>query len=429
MKKFRELNNHDIETYFKDKKVFLDIDGTFAFDKSHHVDPKDLEKLEEVKKVADVHIVSNGTQERTKELGNVLNIKMIVSNHQKPSPKVLQGYDFGELNRNNSIVVGDKFLTDGIFGLRLGIPFFHVKSLQSPNESLYNRTLYFVDDVIGNAFEFVKIVRLKQWVKNFLVFAPVFFAGSFFDLGILSKAVVAFFAFSFSASIVYVFNDAVDLESDRLHPKKKFRPLATGNLEKTYLYIFSLVCAYLLGLCLYVVPEIIYPVLLYIILNLAYSFKLKNVPVYDVILVATMYLMRAVVGGIATAIYISPWLIICIFFAALFMILGKRYGEIENPTRKVLKYYTKTSLSSLLNASATLTVASYTIYTIIGSKHQYSVYSVILVTAMFFIILNDIYTGHKKIESPESYLLSNRKIVFLIFVWFALEAILIYPHL
>jgi 4-hydroxybenzoate polyprenyltransferase len=142
-----------------------------------------------------------------------------------------------------------------------------------------------------------------------------------------------------------------------------------------------------------------------------------------------MYLMRAVVGGIATAIYISPWLIICIFFAALFMILGKRYGEIENPTRKVLKYYTKTSLSSLLNASATLTVASYTIYTIIGSKHQYSVYSVILVTAMFFIILNDIYTGHKKIESPESYLLSNRKIVFLIFVWFALEAILIYQHL
>jgi HAD superfamily phosphatase (TIGR01668 family) len=421
MKYFRELNLN----LLKDKIVILDVDGTITFDKHHEVAEPEKVQLEKLKDIAqNVYLVSNGERDRTKKLGEILNVLVHESEYQKPDKKVL--HHFPHQNKQDIVIVGDKFLTDGLLALQTGILFLHVKSLKRETENFFNKFVFWVDDFVGNTFEFVKLIRPKQWLKNFLVFAPVFFAGKFLDIPLVIDALLAFLAFSLAASCVYIINDVKDVEQDRFHPKKRFRPLATGNLERGYLIIFAEILFLSLVAVLLLKPILLFIVSIYVLFNLIYTFKFKNIPVYDLVMVATMYLMRAIAGGLVTDIYISPWLVICVFFGALFMITAKRYGEFGNPTRKVLKYYSKEAVLGLLIASATLTVASYTIYTIIGISNKYSIYSSIIVTTIFFLTINDILTGHKKIESPETYLITNKKIVFLIFIWFVFEAFFLY---
>lgn len=409
MKFFKDL---DIG-FFKDKKVLLDIDGTIAEDKSDVVDVENENKLRELISVTEkIILVSNGEEERTKRISTKYSIEYFYSSNKKPHKESIPKLETSEV-----VLVGDKFLTDGLAAIQNRIPFIHVKSLHGKNESFKNKFIYLLDDFIGNTYFFLKLIRPKQWIKNLLVFAPVFFAGKFYDLDILYSASLAFLAFTLTASLVYIINDFKDVDQDKLHHKKKWRPLASSNISNFYLYLYSLILGLTLAILVISNIKLLFIILAYIVFNLAYTFYFKNIPVYDIVMVAMMYVMRVLAGGFETDIYVSPWLIICTFFACLFIISAKRYAEIDNPVRKVLRFYTKESLTGILVSTATIAIFSYSIYTILVAKKEITMYSSIIVASVFFIILNDILRGNKKVETPEIYLLTNRKINFLIFIW------------
>lgn len=421
MKYFRDLDLNIL----KDKKVILDIDGTITYDKSEKIESTEKNRLLELKKYAkEIILVSNGEENRSKNIAEIHGIIAHISKYQKPNKKVLN--DILNKNSEEFVVVGDKFLTDGLLAIQHNIPFLHVKSLQIENESLKNKIIYFLDDIFGITFEFLRMLRPKQWIKNFLVFAPALFAGVIYVPNILLASSVAFIVFSLSASCVYILNDISDVENDRQHNKKKWRPIASYNISKNLAYTFSFLLLVLISILIYFYTSLFSIIFIYLILNIFYTLKLKQIPIFDVVTVATLYVMRVVAGGFATGIFISPWIISCTFFAALFLISSKRYVEFQNPIREVLKKYSLISLQALLMVSTTLSIMCYVLYTILGSHIKGVLYTSPFIVATFLIVLNDVFSLDKKMESPEVYLLTNRHVRFLIASWIMVFVFLIY---
>jgi decaprenyl-phosphate phosphoribosyltransferase len=216
----------------------------------------------------------------------------------------------------------------------------------------------------------VKAVRPRQWVKNLLVLAaPLAALGGVvrYDyVDVLIKASVAFIAFSLAASAVYLINDARDVEADRQHPTKRFRPIAAGVVPEWLAYTLavllgagSLVISWLLTPGLAVVMAI------YIAVQLAYCFGLKHQAVLDICIVSSGFLMRAIAGGVAASIPLSQWFLLVMAFGSLFMVAGKRYAELQlaertgAKIRKSLESYTGSYLRFVWTMSATAVVLCY----------------------------------------------------------------------
>ncbi len=425
MKYFKDL---DLEI-LRDTTVILDIDGTIVYDKGVLILENEQTKLIELKNIARrVVLVSNGGHSRTEEMAVLHDVVAHVSPFKKPSGKIWQALaDEGHYDaKEKVVVVGDKFVTDGLFALRSSVPFIHVKSLQEEKSSLYNRFVFFVDDVIGKSFELLRLMRPQQWLKNLLVFAPAFFAGVIFNKILLIDSMFAFIVFSISASLVYVLNDINDIQADREHERKRWRPLSSTNISVREGVLLAIFLTVITIAILAYVPHLVLIIAVYILANIIYTLKLKHIPVFDVILVASMYVMRVMAGGFVTGLFISPWIIACTFFASLFLISCKRYAEFKNPVRQVLKRYTKESLTGLLIVSANLAVISYVIYTILGTHIKNAIYSAPFVLAIFLIMLNDIFNGEKRLETPEVYLFKNRHIRIALLGWIVCMYILVY---
>lgn len=181
--------------------------------------------------------------------------------------------------------------------------------------------------------EIAKLLRIKHWVKNALVFFPLVFSGRFLEPQALLGGCLAFVAFCFASSFVYVLNDAKDIEADRLHPTKRNRPLASGAVRipvAVVLAIVMLVIALAVTLGCAQKPWHSFALLaLYIVLNVAYSFGAKNVPVVDVGILAAGFLLRVLFGGTFCGIPISSWLFLTVLSLAFYFALGKRRGELE----------------------------------------------------------------------------------------------------
>lgn len=172
----------------------------------------------------------------------------------------------------------------------------------------------------------IKSVRVHQWSKNILLFVPAFANHQIFSYGVLVNAIHGFIAFSLLASSIYVFNDIVDIDNDRAHPKKKTRPIASGDLSIFQAYSVMTVCFLLGGVLSYFLGVIfIFIASLYVILNLLYSFKLKKIIILDVILLMTFYALRLIAGHVPDNIPLSPWLLSFSFFLFFSLGLLKRY--------------------------------------------------------------------------------------------------------
>lgn len=176
-------------------------------------------------------------------------------------------------------------------------------------------------------------MRVHQWVKNGLIFLPVITAHQVATPNVLLKAFFAFIAFSFCASAVYIFNDIVDLEADRHHPTKKNRPLASGRL--------SVAAAKFVGTCLlvtgllhayFISQSVLFFVVLYLVINLVYSFFLKKVIVLDLLVLSSFFTLRIFLGGVATDIPISAWLLAFSMFFFTSLTLIKRVSELSHLT-------------------------------------------------------------------------------------------------
>ena len=223
---------------------------------------------------------------------------------------------------------------------------------------------------------FIRELRPKQWTKNLLVFAGVIFAQQAGDPALLLRSAAGFLAFSLLAGTVYMVNDLRDLEADRQHPRKRLRPIASGQLAPGVAWAaLPLLLAVVGAMSWWLGTGFTLVLVAYLVSNLAYSFGLKHHVILDVFLIAAGFVLRAVAGvellkPIAPGTLISPWLLVCTFFGALFLGASKRSRELANAgtaassQRAVLAAYSPELLDRMLTVSAATTLMSYALYTI-----------------------------------------------------------------
>jgi len=214
----------------------------------------------------------------------------------------------------------------------------------------------------------LRAMRPKQWVKNVLVLAAPLAAGRLFETGVLLASLWAFISFSLVSASIYLVNDSRDIEADRLHPKKQFRPIAAGELSIPTAYVLAaLTLAASLTLGFWVARDLGITLAVYWVLQVVYSFFLKHQPIIDLAMVAAGFLLRAVAGGVASGLVLSQWFLLVASFGSLFMVAGKRYSELkelgtEAGTRASLERYTKSYLREVWSVSIAIVIMSYSLW-------------------------------------------------------------------
>lgn len=221
--------------------------------------------------------------------------------------------------------------------------------------------------------KYFKLLRIKHYIKNILVFLPLFFSKNLMNKTQLLISTLGFILFSMVCSIVYIINDIKDIESDRNHPVKSKRPLASGeiSIKKAFLIIILLLIIFsaIIISCSYFNINLISSLLLlllYFVLNLAYSFGLKNYPIIDIIILALGFVIRVLFGGTIIDVNISSWLYLTIFSVSFYLGLGKRRNEYINhkndETRNVFKFYNKDFLDKNMYMCMSLAIAFYALW-------------------------------------------------------------------
>lgn len=218
----------------------------------------------------------------------------------------------------------------------------------------------------------IKALRPHQWVKNAFVLAPLIFSGQMLLLqSTVISSLIAFFGFSLCASGIYLINDTVDYKRDQSHPKKKLRPIASGAVRRSTALVMSLLClssGILLGSVLNTAT--VYTLCAYVLMNIAYSLGLKHLFLIDLFFIAFGFLLRVTVGAFAISVRLSPWLLLCTLFIALFLGLCKRrherasLGEDAAKHRELLARYSLPFLDQLILITASATLMCYALYTI-----------------------------------------------------------------
>lgn len=216
---------------------------------------------------------------------------------------------------------------------------------------------------------FIKEMRPKQYTKNIFVFVAPLFAGKLLQLDIASQAILAFIAFSCTASVVYIINDIVDRDKDRQHPTKCHRPIASGALSIPSALLGSLILLCIAGYISYQLNTKLGGILIgYLIMNLAYSFKLKHIVIIDVLTIAIGFVLRAFAGVVATGVGATSWFILCIFMLSMYLALAKRRGELElikynkGKSRKVLENYSINLIDQIMAVVSAIMLTSYALF-------------------------------------------------------------------
>jgi decaprenyl-phosphate phosphoribosyltransferase len=217
----------------------------------------------------------------------------------------------------------------------------------------------------------VRAARPNQWAKNALVFAAPLTSGRILEPEVLTASLLAFLAFSLAASAVYLLNDVRDLEEDRAHPTKRHRPIAAGELApKTALVVAAVLLVLAAAVAAATASALLLVVGVYVAMAFAYSLGLKAQPVIDLAIVAAGFVLRALAGGVASAIEFSPWFLLVAGFGSLFMAAGKRFSELRlvgegnTATRASLAGYTTGYLRFVWALSATVAVMTYCLWAI-----------------------------------------------------------------
>lgn len=286
-----------------------------------------------------------------------------------------------------------------------------------------------------------KALRPKQWVKNVLVVAAPLAAGAeaIFNVSTLLDVACAFIAFCFAASSIYLVNDARDIEADRAHPTKRFRPIASGMLPVRLAYAMAVGCivaALAVSLLATSGTNLAIVVAVYIVLQLGYCFGWKHTPVIDIALVSSGFMLRAMAGGVAVGIALSQWFLLVAAFGSLFMAAGKRYAEIllaersGAKIRKSLEGYTPTYLRFVWTLAATAVVMSYALWgfglAAVSGGHAGVWYQISMVpfTVAILRYAADIDRGEG--GAPDEVALSDRTLQVLALLWLACVVIAVY---
>lgn len=288
----------------------------------------------------------------------------------------------------------------------------------------------------------MNLIRTRQWIKNGIVFVPLMFSGSFTDWVSALYSVFIFIVFCLCASGVYITNDINDIEKDKLHPKKKDRPLARGDISVKnakilvlFFYISSIALALVLGV------KCAIAVILYIVLNYFYTKYFKSIAILDVICISIGFILRVLAGCYAISVEPSIYIIFATFFISLFFGFYKRILEINlndggncEQTRKVLSKYTKNSLERLIMTSAVLFIAFYVFYTIETSSafdFKGAVYLYLSVLPIVYIIFRLIYFLGFRVENddPSEFFYTDKHISISLLLYILMVVCFLLPNI
>lgn len=290
----------------------------------------------------------------------------------------------------------------------------------------------------------VKAARPIHWIKNVSIFAAVFLSGIMFDKGMLALTFQAFIAFCFATSATYVVNDLFDIKRDRLHPTKRFRPIANGSLPVPVAVLEALVLA---GAALFISSEInsllFFLVLFYLALQVFYSLGLKNLAIIDIVIIATGFVIRVYAGAFVVNAHLSVWFLLCVISVALFLASGKRRAELnligeDNPvTRKSLGDYKKELLNSYVTMFANASWMSWALFTFFESpkatlpfwlalaelSRTTTINKLLMFTipvTIFGIMRYESLIFENRSETPERILLTDRSLIIALGLWVVL---------
>jgi 4-hydroxybenzoate polyprenyltransferase len=273
-------------------------------------------------------------------------------------------------------------------------------------------------------------LRPRQYTKNLLTLAGIIFAGEASHLDVWPRAALVFFVYCAASSAAYIVNDLLDLTTDRLHPVKRHRPLAAGNLAPVTARIAAIALAGvgLVGAAALGARSLSYLVL-FLVIQAVYSWRLKRIPLLDIVLIAALFEIRAFAGAEAIHVPISGWLVACTPLLAAFLALGKRRAELRLVTngagsgRDVLRWYSAQLLDRLLAAAAVAAVLAYGAYAVAGPS-LWLVATLPLVLAGLSRYLFLLYRREEG-EEPENTLLSDPILLATVAIWAAACAALL----
>lgn len=263
----------------------------------------------------------------------------------------------------------------------------------------------------------IKQLRPKQWTKNLLVFAALLFSIQRFSIEMFLKSVIGFLLFCLISSCVYIINDYVDREQDRLHPDKRNRPMASGALNPglalsfgILLFATSMITAVYLNALFAVI------LLVYFVINITYSLRLKHVVIIDIMIIASGFVLRAIGGGLVIGVELTPWFLLCTLLLALFLAISKRRHELyllegdKKHHRKVLEHYSIDLLNQFNSIVTTATIVFYALFTFNSGHSIYLMWTMPLVIYGIFRYLYLIHK-HNKGGKPEQILLEDKHIL------------------
>lgn len=280
-----------------------------------------------------------------------------------------------------------------------------------------------------------RLLRVENYVKNLFIFAPLFFDFQF-DIISISRAFIIFVLFCFLASGVYIFNDIFDLESDKIHPVKKFRPIASGLISiKRASVIGVLLIATGLITTLFIDLKLFYTFLSYLIINILYNLFLKKIPIVDVLIISFGFIIRIFAGSYATGIPASYWILIMTFLLSLFLGFSKRRADIilaknNNIKANNIRIFSITSINRILFIFAFLICTFYIAYTV-SKEVIFRIGSPFVFLTSIFVILGvfryiTLLRSSKQYKDPTAIIIGDWKLQGIIFIWILSFIIIIY---
>lgn len=291
-----------------------------------------------------------------------------------------------------------------------------------------------------NPKDYMKILRPKQWVKNFFVMLPLFFGGELFNTQALLSAVITMLAYSFAASSIYCFNDIHDVSDDRRHPVKCNRPVASGAVSIAMAYGMMIVCFILSAVCVALLPDTALQtggvILFYWLLNLAYCAWLKQHAIIDVCIVAFGFVLRLLAGGLATHIELSKWIVLMTFLITLFMSFAKRRDDVirmektgEAPRKNTIRY-NLTFINQAITITASVTLVCYIMYTVSPEVISHFKTDYLYLTSIFVLVgllrYIQLTVVDQRSGDPTKVLLKDRFTQLIVLAWLLTFLLIIY---
>jgi 4-hydroxybenzoate polyprenyltransferase len=303
--------------------------------------------------------------------------------------------------------------------------------------------------------DYLRLLRPRQWTKNLAIFAAITFSGQLFNFFLFEKVVQGFFIFCGLSSAIYIINDIFDVKKDRLHPFKKFRPLANGDIPVAHAGVlaFFLALSSLIGSYM-VAPAFFVITLTYMMLQLSYTTVFKHLMILDILALAAGYILRVYAGEVVSGFHISAWLLLTTISLSLFLVIGKRKSELTllssytstqvAATRKTLSHYSESLLDVYAAIFATSTFISYALFTFLEDpisaplanelftipltvflQKKWLMITIIPVVYGLMRYLQDIYEKHEG-ESPERVLFSDKQLFTALIIWVVMVIAIIY---